>query len=155
MQIGGIDNKLFAEQIVWPVLAAWMRDCFDLGVEFGFSPELMVMELYASGETAEITGAMAKNGFLRQMAHHSTTSQYGTLSRGPELVTDAMREKARELFMRDIRNGAFVKEWTEEQAAGSKRLEALKKDALSHPMSQTELGVIEAVQGAHSLETEA
>ena len=142
---------LFAEQIVWPVLAAWMKSSFDLGVEFGFSPELMVMELYASGETAEITGAMASNGFFRQLAHHSTTSQYGTLSRGPELVTDAMREKARELFQRDIRGGAFVKEWTEEQATGSKKLEALKNDALSHGMSKAELGVIEAVQGAHSL----
>ncbi len=72
---------LFAEQVVWPVLTAWMRECFELGVEVGFSPELMVMELYASGETAEIMRAMACNGFFRQMTHHSTTSQYGTLSR--------------------------------------------------------------------------
>lgn len=145
---------LFAEQIVWPVLAGWMRSCFDLGVEFGFSPELMVMELYASGETSEITGAMARNGFFRQMSHHSTTSQYGTLSRGPEFVTDAMRDNARELFIRDIRNGAFVKEWSDEQAAGSKTLAALLEAALSHGMSQAELGVIQAVQGAHSLEGE-
>jgi ketol-acid reductoisomerase len=143
---------LFAEQVVWPVIAGWVRSCFDLGVEFGFSPELMVMELYASGETAEITGAMARNGFFRQMAHHSTTSQYGTLSRGPELVTEAMREKARALFLRDIRNGAFVKEWTEEQATGSKKLEALRRDAMSHLMSRIEPDVIQSVQGAHSLE---
>ncbi|MCA8994585.1 MAG: ketol-acid reductoisomerase [Planctomycetaceae bacterium] len=143
---------LFAEQVVWPVLAGWIRSCFDLGVEFGFSPELMVMELYASGETSEITGAMARNGFFRQMSHHSTTSQYGTLSRGPMLVTDAMRQKARELFQRDIREGAFVKEWSAEQANGSQELAALMKDALSHKMSQAELGVIGAIQGAHSLE---
>ncbi|MCA9062501.1 MAG: hypothetical protein KDA96_05565, partial [Planctomycetaceae bacterium] len=143
---------LFAEQIVWPVIAGWMRSCFDLGVEFGFSPELMVMELYASGETAEITGAMARNGFFRQMTHHSTTSQYGTLSRGPELVTESMREKARELFMKDIRNGAFVREWTQEQATGSRTLAALRDDALSHLMSRTEPDVIRAVQGAHVLE---
>ncbi len=142
---------LFAEQVVWPVLTAWMRECFELGVELGFSPELMVMELYASGETAEIMGAMARNGFFRQMTHHSTTSQYGTLSRGPELVTESMRAKARELFLRDIRGGAFVKEWSDEQAQGSERLEALRRAALEHPMSRTELEVIGAVQAARSL----
>jgi len=141
---------LFAEQVVWPVLTAWIRECFELGVEFGFSPELMVMELYASGETAEIMGAMARNGFFRQMTHHSTTSQYGTLSRGPELVTESMRAKARELFLRDVRGGAFVKEWSDEQARGSEKLEALRRTALEHPMSWAELEVIAAVQAAHS-----
>jgi ketol-acid reductoisomerase len=110
----------------------------------------MVMELYASGETAEIMGAMARNGFFRQMTHHSTTSQYGTLSRGPELVTESMRAKARELFLRDVRGGAFVKEWSDQQAQGSEKLEALRREALEHPMSRTELEVIAAVQAAHS-----
>ena len=145
---------LFAEQVVWPVLTAWIRSSFDMGVEFGFSPELMIMELYASGETAEIMGAMAKNGFFRQMTHHSTTSQYGTLSRGPVLVTDDMRAKARELFLRDVRGGAFVKEWSNEQAAGATELEALRQKALAHPMSQAEIGVIDAIQSAHSLSTD-
>jgi ketol-acid reductoisomerase len=144
---------LFAEQVVWPVLTAWIRECFELGVEVGFSPELMIMELYASGETAEIMRAMAQNGFFRQMTHHSTTSQYGTLSRGPELVTAAMRAKGRELFLRDIRGGAFVKEWSEEQARGSEKLDALRQKALSHPMSQVELDVIAAILSAHALET--
>jgi ketol-acid reductoisomerase len=146
---------LFAEQVVWPVLTAWIRECFELGVEFGFSPELMVMELYASGETAEIMGAMARNGFFRQMSHHSTTSQYGTLSRGPELVTESMRAKARELFLRDVRGGAFVQEWSNEQSQGSERLETLRRQALEHPMSRTELEVIAAVQAAHSLDAAA
>ena len=39
---------LFAEQIVWAGLVAWFEECFTLGVEHGFSPELMVLELYAS-----------------------------------------------------------------------------------------------------------
>ena len=85
---------LFAEQVVWAGLTAWFLECFEMGVESGFSPELMVMELYASGEAAEILGAMAHNGFFKQMTNHSTTSQYGTLSRGPSLINDAMRARA-------------------------------------------------------------
>ena len=136
---------LFAEQVVWAGLEAWFLECFTIGVENGFSPELMVMELYASGETAEIFTKMAKNGFFRQMTHHSTTSQYGTLSRGHTLLNDAIRGRAREI-MAGIRDGSFVKEWSNEQTGGSARLEALRAEALAHPMSQAEGDVIAAVQ---------
>ena len=136
---------LFAEQVVWAGLEAWFVECFELGVEHGFAPELMVMELYASGETAEIFAKMTKNGFFRQMAYHSTTSQYGTLSRGPSLINAAMRARAREI-LRGIHDGSFVQEWRDEQAGGSAHLAALRAQALAHPMSQAEGGVIAAVQ---------
>jgi ketol-acid reductoisomerase len=137
---------LFAEQVVWAGLTAWFLECFEIGVEQGFSPELMVMELYASGETAEIFAAMTRNGFFKQMTHHSTTSQYGTLSRGPSLINDAMRARAREILRSDVKGGAFVREWSSEQAGGATRLAALQQRALQHPMSQTEDAVIAAVQ---------
>ncbi len=139
---------LFAEQVVWAGITAWFQECFAIGVEHGFSPELMVMELYASGETAEIFAAMTRNGFFRQMSHHSTTSQYGTLSRGPALIGEQMRALARETLRRDIAGGAFVKEWSDEQAGGAGRLDALRRAALAHPMSQAEQAVIAAVQRA-------
>ena len=102
---------LFAEQVIWAGLTAWFLECFEIGVENGFSPELMVLELYASGEAAEIMKHMSSNGFFRQMANHSTTSQYGTLSRGPRLINEEIRQKARQLFREDIREGNFVREW--------------------------------------------
>jgi len=139
---------LFAEQVVWAGLTAWIAECFEIGVEHGFSPELMVMELYASGEAAEIFAAMTRNGFFKQMSHHSTTSQYGTLSRGPALITEAMRERARASLSGDIKGGAFVREWSDEQATGAGRLAELRRRALAHPMSQAEDAVIAAVQAA-------
>jgi ketol-acid reductoisomerase len=142
---------LFAEQVIWAGLTAWFLECFQIGVENGFSPELMVMELYASGEASEILGAMAKNGFFKQMSHHSTTSQYGTLSRGSGLIPDEMRARARESLRRDIKGGAFVKEWSQEQASGGRRLEELRRAALAHPMSVAEDSVIPTIQSAHSL----
>ena len=132
--------------MVWAGLTAWFVECFEVGVEHGFSPELMVMELYGSGETAEIFASMTRNGFFKQMTHHSTTSQYGTLSRGPSLLNAAMRERAREILRNDIKRGAFVEEWSSEQAGGAVQLEALRQRALQHPMSQAEDKVIAAVQ---------
>ena len=143
---------LFAEQVIWAGLTAWFVECFEIGVESGFSPELMVMELYASGEASEILGHMAHKGFFRQMALHSTTSQYGTLARGPDLISAEMKKKARALLAKDIKQGAFVQEWRQEQSTGSKRLEDLKQRALAHPMSLAEKEVIGQIRAAHAIE---
>lgn len=143
---------LFAEQIVWSGLVAWFKQCFEMGVEFGFAPELMVMELFASGEASEIMGLMAKHGFFKQLSHHSTTSQYGTLTRSSEIFPEGIAAKGRELFLRDIRGGAFVKEWTDEQASGEARLEKLRGEASSHPLSVAEQNVIPVVQSAQASE---
>ena len=143
---------LFAEQIVWSGLVAWFEECFKLGVEQGFSPELMVLELYASGEASEILGLMARNGFYRQMAHHSTTSQYGTLTRAANLLNDEIRAKMRGSVVDDIKGGAFVEEWSREQAEGSTLLGQLRQTALTNPMSRAEEEVISLVQQAHALD---
>lgn len=142
---------LFAEQVVWAGLVAWFEACFELGVEQGFSPELMVLELYGSGEAAEILGLMARNGFYQQMAHHSTTSQYGTLSRARHLLNDEIRARMRHNLVKDIKGGAFVQEWSREQAAGSKILAQLKAEALNNGLSQAEAQVIPLIQQAHAL----
>jgi len=142
---------LFAEQVVWAGLVAWFQECFKLGVAHGFSPELMVLELYASGEASEILGMMARNGFFNQMGHHSTTSQYGTLSRAPRMLNDEVRATMRQILVDDIKGGAFVKEWSQEQAQGSENLANLKAQALKSAMSQAETRVIELVQQAHTL----
>lgn len=143
---------LFAEQVIWAGLVAWFEECFKLGVEQGFSPELMVLELYASGEAAEILGMMAQNGFYKQMANHSTTSQYGTLTRSRDLLNDEIKSKMRHNLVEDIKGGAFAREWSNEQAGGSKKLAALKSAAMANPMSQAETRIISLVQHAHNLE---
>lgn len=143
---------LFAEQVVWAGLVAWFEACFELGVEQGFSPELMVLELYASGEAAEILAAMSRRGFYRQMAHHSTTSQYGTLSRAGGMITAEVRAQMRKNLVEDIKRGKFIEEWRAEQAQGLPTLEKLKAAALAGPMSRAEDTVIKLVQQAHSLE---
>jgi ketol-acid reductoisomerase len=143
---------LFAEQVVWAGLTAWIVECFEIGVQFGFSPELLVMELYASGEASEILGHMAQNGFFRQMRFHSTTSQYGTLSRGPGLVTKEAQTRARAILRDDIKGGAFVREWSREQSGGSMNLQALLDKAMAHPMSVAEVEVIRQIRKAHALD---
>lgn len=139
---------LFGEQVVWPMITQWFLTCFELGVEFGFAPETMIMELYASNEAAEIFAHMAERGFFKQLTYHSTTSQFGTLSNGPGYVLQENRAHAKEVFLRDVRGEAFVRDWSDEQKNGSARLAELWRRILDHPMSQAEDAVIGMVNAA-------
>ena len=90
---------------------------------------------------------MADFGFFKQMKYHSTTSQYGTLTRGETLLNDEIKEKARRFFVDDIKGGAFVNEWSTNHKSASERLAKLWKKSLSHPMSINEDRVIQMIQG--------
>jgi ketol-acid reductoisomerase len=90
---------------------------------------------------------MAEYGFFKQMKFHSTTSQYGTLTRGENLFNDAVKAQARHNLVHDIQGGAFVEEWTKNSATATARLEKLMKKGLAHPMSIAEDRVIEMIQG--------
>jgi ketol-acid reductoisomerase len=137
---------LFAEQILWPGLSAWFEACFELMVEAGFSPELVVMELYASGEVGEVFRLISEEGFYRQMVHHSTTARYGDLSRAPLMRSEELKERAKKLLVEDIKGGAFAAEWTEEQRTGGTRLAELWEQALSSPMARAEAEVLPLVR---------
>jgi ketol-acid reductoisomerase len=145
---GEAELNLYTEQVVWAGLAAWLVFCYELAVEQGCSPEHVIMVLYASTESSEIMRLMAEFGFFKQMKYHSTTSQYGTLTRGASLLNDQIKEKARKFFVDDIKGGAFVKEWTTNHQVASKRLDEIMKESLKHPMSVHEDRVIQMIQRA-------
>ena len=147
---GEADLNLYTEQVVWPGLAGWLVFCFELAVEQGYPPEEVIMVLYASSESAEIFGMMAREGFFKQMRHHSTTSQYGVLTRAENLFNDEVKATARHNLVHDIMGGAFAKEWTEKNEEASKRLKALLQKMLSHPMSIAEDRVIEMIKEAEA-----
>ena len=142
---------LFAEQVVWSGMTSWFEESFKIGVENGLSPELLVMELYLSGETGEIWGEMGRKGFYAQMTDHSTTSQYGTLSRAQKILNDEVRNRMRELFMRDIRGGGFVAEWTKEQQTGAKKLKELREKAMKSPMLKAEGNILPILNEMRSI----
>lgn len=145
---GEAELNLYTEQVVWPGLAAWVVYCFELAVENGCDPEHLVMLLYASTENSEIFRLMAEYGFFKQMKYHSTTSQYGTLSRAADLLNDEIRAKAKHNFLHDIRGGAFVEEWSKRSQVASAKLSKLWDEALAHPMSVAEDRVLQMMREA-------
>jgi len=129
---------LFAEQGVWPIIMRDLLLSYEVLVEAGFPAEMVALELYGSGEAAEIFRQMARTGIIKQMRLHSQTSQYGTLSRGPRMLPDAVGERLRDA-LQEIRSGRFATEWAQEQVNGYPLFEQLRRAAHAHDINQAEL----------------
>jgi ketol-acid reductoisomerase len=136
----------FSEQAVWPVITRLLRMAYELLTERGYQPEAVLMELYASGEPAQVFKEMAEVGLFRQMSFHSHTSQYGTLSRAPGVLPDDFRATLAQA-LDAIQEGAFAREWEAERQAGYPVFERLKAEALAHPINQVEDRLREMVRG--------
>ncbi|MBN1975894.1 MAG: ketol-acid reductoisomerase [Anaerolineae bacterium] len=135
----------FMEQAVWPVIMRLLTLTYELLVEEGFQPEAVLMELYGSGEAAQVFEEMARVGLFRQMSFHSQTSQYGTLSRGPRVLPDAFKSTLAGI-LEEIRAGVFAQEWEAEREAGYPVFERLKAEALAHEINQVEERLQEIMQ---------
>ncbi len=140
------EMDLFMEQGVWPVITRVLVLAFEILTRQGFPTEAVIMELYGSGEAAQIFKEMAEVGLYQQMSFHSQTSQYGTLSRGPKMLPDGFRDKMQEA-LNAIRDGSFAIEWEAEQKAGYPEFRRLKEAGLAHPINEAEKRLQRIVRG--------
>ncbi len=65
----------------------------------------------------------------------SDTAEYGNYSRGPRLITDAVRDEMRKI-LGEIQSGQFAKEWIAECDAGWPNFDDMKKDSREHPIEK-------------------
>jgi ketol-acid reductoisomerase len=134
------DLDLFAEQAFWPALLDCLLTAYEVLVEKGYSREAVVLELYGSGEAADIFREMAKQGLFEQMKLHSPTSQYGVLSRRKGAAGSDLR-KHMEAALEKIRDGSFAREWAAEAAGGYSTFEQLRREAQKHPINDADRSV--------------
>jgi ketol-acid reductoisomerase len=131
------DVNLLGEQALWPLLTQALLLTYEVAVEAGVSPEVALIEFYASGEASEVLRQMALEGMFKQARYHSPTSRYGTLSRA-ETLPNKQLKTAMQKALKGIRDGSFAQEWAREQASGYARLKKLKQRAEQHPINKTE-----------------
>jgi ketol-acid reductoisomerase len=128
---------LFSEHTWAGAMLFLLERAFKLLTEAGVSPEVALLELYASGELGEIGRAMATMGIWNQLKLHSHTSQFGQLTHGPQFIgadAEALMRKA----IAEIRDGTFAKRWAGEQAAGSPNFHQLLGEAFQSPIARAE-----------------
>ena len=95
------------------------------------------MELWGTGEAAEIMTEMARTGLFRQMTYHSRTSQYGTLTNFDRVIPGGLKANF-ETALERIRSGKFAEEFAEEKHRDYPVYQELRKKALAHSLNEVE-----------------
>jgi ketol-acid reductoisomerase len=141
---------LFVEQSVGPYVGMAIQLAFEVGVAAGLPPEALVLELYQSGEMAEVFRSFAERGFYRAVAEHGATAQYGGYLRSLDLDAEGMRSSFAAV-LDDIRTGGFARQFQDEAAAGSPALAVIAAlTAGDDPITRAEESVRRAMSGITS-----
>ncbi|MDA8295902.1 MAG: ketol-acid reductoisomerase [Actinomycetota bacterium] len=128
------ETDLFGEQVVLcGGLTALVTAGFDTLVEAGYAPESAYFECLH--ELKLIVDLMYEQGISGMRFSISDTAEYGDVTRGPRIISSAVREEMRKV-LGEIRDGAFAKEWIAENEAGRKHFEELRAAGRAHQIEQ-------------------
>jgi len=126
---------LFSEH--HPSLYSLRAEC-EVLIEAGYSPEAVILDLYASGEGVEWAQGAVDLGHLERMKLASQTAQFGHQVWAQKYFdAEATREHYREM-LEYVRNGDFAQDWYAEQQAGLPRLKRVWQMNREHPLVQAE-----------------
>lgn len=128
------ETDLFGEQVVLcGGLTSLIQAGFETLVEAGYQPESAYFECLH--EVKLIVDLMYEHGIAGMRYSISDTAEYGDLTRGPRVISPAVREEMRKI-LGEIRSGAFAEEWVAENRAGRARFEELRRAGQEHPIEK-------------------
>jgi len=128
------ETDLFGEQAVLCGGATELvKVGFETLVNAGYQPELAYFECLH--ELKLIVDLLYEGGFARMHEFVSETAIYGDLTRGPRVVDDHVRASM-EQILKEIQDGTFARQWTEENAAGLKNYQEMQDADLGHQIEQ-------------------
>ncbi|HVX17534.1 MAG TPA: ketol-acid reductoisomerase [Acidimicrobiales bacterium] len=128
------ETDLFGEQVVLcGGLSALVQAGFETLVDAGYQPESAYFECLH--ELKLIVDLMYEGGISDMRYSISTTAEYGDLSRGPRVITDATKAEMRKI-LGEIQSGAFAKEFMEEVKSGGKHFAELRKAGQEHQVEK-------------------
>src|SRR3990170_5467725 len=128
------ETDLFGEQaVLCGGVTALMAAGFETLVKAGYPPEMAYFECVH--EMKLIVDLVYEGGISNMRYSISNTARYGDLTRGPRIITDAVR-KEMEKILSEIQSGAFAKEWMEENRKGRPNFNALAKKGEGHPLEE-------------------
>ena len=124
----------FGEQaVLCGGVSALIKAGFETLVEAGYQPELAYFECLH--ELKLITDMIWATGIQGMRKRVSDTAKWGDISRGPRVIDAHVKETMRQL-LREIRSGAFAKEWVAEHEAGRPTFTRLMRQDDEHPIEQ-------------------
>ncbi len=128
------ETDLFGEQVVLcGGLTALVQAGFETLVDAGYQPEMAYFECLH--EVKLIVDLMYEEGIAGMRYSISDTAEYGDLTRGPRIITQATREEMKRI-LDEITSGRFAEEWVAESEAGRPRFNELREAGKQHPVEQ-------------------
>ena len=128
------ETDLFGEQtVLCGGASALVQTGFEVLTEAGYAPEIAYFEVLH--ELKLIVDLMYEGGIARMRYSVSDTAEYGDLTRGPRVITSAVKEEMRKI-LGEIQDGTFAKEWVAEDANNRPNFTKLQSEGERHPIEE-------------------
>ena len=98
-------------------------------VDAGYDPRLAYFECLH--ELKLIVDLMYEKGIAGMRYSISNTAEYGDLTRGKRVISDATREAMKKILA-DIQSGEFAREWIAENHAGQESFKRMREEQSRH-----------------------
>jgi ketol-acid reductoisomerase len=128
------ETDLFGEQsVLCGGTTALVQAGFEVLTEAGYQPEVAYFECLH--ELKLIVDLMYEGGIARMRYSISDTAEYGDLTRGPRVITPAVKDEMRRI-LGEIQDGTFAREWVAEDDAGRPTFRKLQSEGEAHPIEE-------------------
>ncbi len=124
------ETDLFGEQAVLCGGATELvRAGYETLVEAGYDPRLAYFECLH--ELKLIVDLMYEKGIAGMRYSISNTAEYGDLTRGRRIISQATRDAMKEV-LNEIQSGDFAREWIAENRAGQENFKRMREEQAQH-----------------------
>ncbi len=128
------ETDLFGEQaVLCGGASALVQTGFEVLTEAGYAPEIAYFEVLH--ELKLIVDLMYEGGIARERYSISDTAEYGDLTRGPRVISPAVKEEMKKI-LGEIQDGTFAREWVAEDEAGRPNFTKLEEQGNQHPIEE-------------------
>jgi ketol-acid reductoisomerase len=124
------ETDLFGEQaVLCGGLTELIRAGYETLVDAGYDPRLAYFECLH--EVKLIVDLIYEKGIAGMRYSISNTAEYGDLTRGKRVISDATREAMKQLLT-EIQDGTFAREWIAENRAGQENFKRMRAEQAGH-----------------------
>lgn len=128
------ETDLFGEQaVLCGGVTELVRAGYETLVDAGYDPRLAYFECLH--ELKLIVDLMYEKGITGMRYSISNTAEYGDLTRGKRVISDATRQAMKDV-LGEIQSGQFAREWIAENRAGQENFQRMRAEGQNHQIEQ-------------------
>jgi ketol-acid reductoisomerase len=128
------ETDLFGEQaVLCGGVSELVRAGYETLVDAGYDPKLAYFECLH--ELKLIVDLMYEKGITGMRFSVSNTAEYGDLTRGRRIISDATRQAMKDV-LGEIQSGAFAREWIAENRAGQENFKRMRAEQAGHQIER-------------------